>query len=121
MICYLIRHGKDDDSVRGGWSSAPLTADGIKQVQQLSAEILLSDDMDIGVIYTSDLLRAKQTAQMISSVIAVPVIEMPEFREVNNGILAGMKNQIRYGSVLRLFIRRMHGSFSPGRNPILGK
>jgi len=94
MICYLIHHGKDDDSVRGGWSSAPLTADGIKQVQQLSAEILMSDDMDIGVIYTSDLLRAKQTAQMISSVIAVPVIEMPEFREVNNGILAGMKNQI---------------------------
>ena len=25
MICYLVRHGKDDDSVRGGWSDYSLT------------------------------------------------------------------------------------------------
>lgn len=94
MICYLIRHGKDDDSVRGGWSNAPLTAEGIEQVHRLSKKIRMSDGMDIGAIYTSDLPRAKQTAQIISSAISVPVIELPQFREVNNGVLAGMKNQM---------------------------
>lgn len=94
MICYIIRHGKDDDSVRGGWSDTPLSAEGIRQVQRLSAEILTSEDMDIGAIYASDLPRARQTAQIISSALSVPVIEMPEFREVNNGALAGMKNQV---------------------------
>lgn len=29
MICYLVRHGKDDDSVRGGWSKSPLSDEGI--------------------------------------------------------------------------------------------
>lgn len=30
MTCYLLRHGKDDDTLRGGWSDAPLTAEIIK-------------------------------------------------------------------------------------------
>lgn len=94
MICYLIRHGKDDDSVRGGWSHSPLTAEGVKQVERLSAEIFSAEHMKIGTIYTSDLPRAKQTAEIIASVISVPVVEMPEFRETNNGVLAGMNNKI---------------------------
>lgn len=93
MICYLVRHGKDDDSVRGGWSNSHLTAEGVKQVEKLSAEIL-SANMDVGIIYTSDLLRAKQTAEILSSALSVPFIELPEFRETNNGTLAGMDNQL---------------------------
>lgn len=30
MICYLVRYGQDDDSVRGGWSDCPLTELGIQ-------------------------------------------------------------------------------------------
>ncbi len=94
MICYLVRHGKDDDSVRGGWSNSPLTADGVKEVEQLAAQILSASKMGVGIIYTSDLTRAKQTAKILSSALSVPVIEMPEFRETNNGVLAGMNNQL---------------------------
>ena len=54
MICFLIRHGKDDDSVRGGWSDSLLTAEGVKQVERLSAEIR-SANIDISMIYSSDL------------------------------------------------------------------
>lgn len=94
MICYLIRHGKDDDSVRGGWSDSPLCAEGVRQIQQLSAEILSASDIDIEVIYSSDLPRAKQSAEILASSLSVDVIEMPGFRETNNGVLAGMDNRV---------------------------
>lgn len=36
MICYLVRHGQDDDTVRGGWGNSELTETGIEQVNALS-------------------------------------------------------------------------------------
>ncbi len=94
MSCYIIRHGKDDDSVRGGWSDSPLTDEGVLQIQQLSAKILSDHKINICKIYTSDLRRAKQTAEILAKALSVPVIELPEFRETNNGVLAGMNNRI---------------------------
>lgn len=44
MICYLIRHGQDDDSVRGGWSDCPLTELGIQQSTELADN--LSNDFE---------------------------------------------------------------------------
>ena len=37
MICCLVRHGKDDDTVRGGWSQQPLTDEGKVQAAELIA------------------------------------------------------------------------------------
>ena len=34
MICCLVRHGKDDDTVRGGWSQQPLTDEGEVQAAE---------------------------------------------------------------------------------------
>ncbi len=93
MICYLVRHGKDDDSVRGGWSKSPLTDEGVMQVNLLASKILEDVNMKIGVIYSSDLPRAKQTADILSAALSLPVVEIPEFRETNNGLLAGMDNR----------------------------
>lgn len=92
MICYLIRHGKDDDTVRGGWSNAGLTSVGIQQVNKLAKE-MLKKNIDIDCIYSSDLQRAKETSEIIAEYFNVPIIYKPEFRETNNGDLAGMKNE----------------------------
>lgn len=92
MNCYLVRHGKDDDSVRGGWSDAPLTEQGIEQVKALANDLALNSQMNIVQIFSSDLFRAKQTAEIISKKIDVPVVYLPQFRETDNGVLAGMKN-----------------------------
>lgn len=92
MICYLIRHGKDDDTIRGGWSSAPLTEQGVAQVEALAKRMAFAQDMKIAHVFSSDLLRARQTAEIISREIALPVTYLPQFREVNNGVLAGMEN-----------------------------
>ena len=92
MIIYLVRHGKDDDTVRGGWSQHPLTPEGIKQTEKLAER--LAENIAIGHIYSSDLCRAMQTAEIIANKIKLPVISLPQFRETNNGDLAGMKNDI---------------------------
>lgn len=94
MMCYLVRHGQDDSTVRGGWSSALLTAEGVSQVHALAASLLQNPNICPAVIHTSDLPRARQTAEILGNVLQLSVIENHLFREVNNGDLAGMKNEI---------------------------
>ena len=93
MICYLVRHGKDDGTVRGGWSQQPLTNEGKEQADEL-ASFVQGSDLAIKHIYSSDLLRAMQTAQSVADKLHLPIVPMPEFREVNNGDLAGIKNEL---------------------------
>ena len=93
MVCYLVRHGKDDGTVRGGWSQQPLTNEGKAQADEL-ASFVQGSDLAIKHIYSSDLLRAMQTAQSVADKLHLPIVPMPEFREVNNGDLAGIKNEL---------------------------
>ena len=92
MICYLVRHGKDDDSLRGGWSTTPLTEEGIAQMQALAHCLAVELQSNIAQVFTSDLLRAKQSAEIIAQRTNASVVLLPQFREVNNGLLAGMNN-----------------------------
>lgn len=98
MICYLVRHGKDDDTVRGGWSQQPLTEEGIRQAEKLAAT-----HWNIKHIYSSDLPRAMQTAQIIGNIIGLQVKALPELRETNNGDLAGMKHSVALERYPNLF------------------
>jgi len=91
MTCYLIRHGQDDETVRGGWSNYPLTEEGTRQAEILAEEM---SRLAVGAVYSSDLLRAMQTAQVLAETLHLPVVPLPQFREVNNGDLAGMKNTL---------------------------
>ena len=103
MICYIVRHGKDDNTVRGGWSDTPLTAEGIMEVEKLASVLSKSLDLDIKKMYSSDLKRAKQTAEIISSHLCLDIEYLSDFREVNNGKLAGMKNDVAKEKYPNLF------------------
>ena len=94
MICCLVRHGKDDDTVRGGWNDLPLTADGLAQADAL-AEYLVKNQSSFNIkhIFSSDLMRARQTAYPLSERLGLPIEYIAEFREVNNGLLSGMSNE----------------------------
>lgn len=92
MNCFLIRHGKDDESLRGGWSEVPLSLEGIEQIRQLATQ-LSETEISFAAIYSSDLTRAKQSAQILSDFLDLPIVYLPEFREVNNGALAGLRNE----------------------------
>ncbi len=94
MICYLIRHGKDDDRLRGDWSPTPLSEQGISEVQQLADHLAADPNFHVVRIFSSDLLRARQTAEILSSGLRIGVEYLPQFRETNNGVLAGMENAV---------------------------
>ena len=94
MYCYLVRHGKDDESIRGGWCDASLCEEGIMQVNQLVTELHHNQEFCVERIYSSDLKRAEETAIILGNTLDVPVVFWFQFREVNNGSLAGMKNDI---------------------------
>ena len=91
MTIYLVRHGKDDSTVRGGWSSHGLSPEGITQVQALAEEIAATR-INVDRIYSSDLQRAAETAEILSSRLGYPIEYISGLREVDNGVLAGMKN-----------------------------
>jgi probable phosphoglycerate mutase len=100
MNIFLVRHGKDDDKYRGGWSNLPLIQEGIIQ-SKLLAEYLKDKESkyNIQIIISSDLLRTKQTAEIIQKELCVPVDYTYQLREINNGKLAGMLNE----DVLKLY------------------
>ena len=95
MICYLVRHGKDDGTVRGGWSAQPLIEEGENQAKALAQYLSEHrETLNIKRIYSSDLLRARQTASPAADALGLPLSLLPNFREANNGDLAGMDNTL---------------------------
>ncbi len=93
MILFLLRHGHEADGFRGGWSDLSLDGIGREQSAVLAEHFAHKQrEYHIKRIYSSDLPRAMQTAGIISDALHIPVISKSEFREVNNGALAGLDN-----------------------------
>lgn len=95
MILKLIfvRHGKDDDRYRGGWSNLDLLPEGMEQAKQLAKHLKEHHDTyTITHIISSDLPRTMTTANFIASELDLPIYEEMRIRETNNGDLAGMLN-----------------------------
>lgn len=95
MKIYLARHGKDEDGYRGGWSMRGLTDTGKNQVEILGNHLYnYSLQYNIKTIFSSDLTRAKETAQPISEKLDIKIEYIEDLREMNNGDLAGLQNDI---------------------------
>ena len=91
MKLIFVRHGKDDDRYRGGWSNIDLLPEGIEQAKKL-ANHLKENNYSITQIISSDLPRTMTTARVISSKLGITVQKEVRIRETNNGDLAGMLN-----------------------------
>jgi alpha-ribazole phosphatase len=88
-----VRHGQTSWNQEGkyqGHSDISLNERGIKQ-GNLVAKRLAKEK--ISAIYSSDLLRAQQTAEAIAEYHGLSVITKPEFREINFGIWEGLTYQ----------------------------
>jgi len=89
----FVRHGQTSWNQEGkyqGHSDISLNERGIKQ-GNLVAKRLANEK--ISAIYSSDLLRAQQTAEAIAEYHGLSVITKPEFREINFGIWEGLTYQ----------------------------
>lgn len=93
MKIIFVRHGKDDDRYRGGWSSLDLVAEGVAQAKLLSHHISENREYyQITKLISSDLQRTLTTASYLSEALGLPIQKEPILRETNNGVLAGMLN-----------------------------
>ena len=121
MKVYLIRHGKDDDRYRGGWSNLGLIKEGEEQSQRLASYLKQhSKEYPISQIISSDLKRAICTAKAIQKELDVPITLSKDWREMNNGDLAGMLNSVALEKYPELFFNtlRMDECYPNGESPI---
>lgn len=90
----LIRHGMTDmnsttdtsvDRIRG-WLNVPLAPEGIKEAHKLAGELR---DMGLDVLYSSDLERALETAEIIAKKLKIKVISTGMLRPWDLGTFAG--------------------------------
>jgi broad specificity phosphatase PhoE len=87
---YLVRHGQSAGNVEGrfgGHSPTPLSALGAKQAQH-TAHALAKER--IRAIYSSDLLRAVQTAEPLAKLTNLKINATDAFRERHVGVLEGL-------------------------------
>ena len=86
----LVRHGETEENVRHilqGHLPGRLTADGLRQAQEL-AEQLAGQPFDI--LLTSDLERARRTAEVLAEALSLQPIEDVRLRERDWGELTGL-------------------------------
>ena len=86
MIIYLVRHGQTDWNARKivqGVTDMPLNETGLAQAARARD---LMKDVPIDIIYSSPLVRAYRTAEIINECHGVPIITEPRIRERNYGM-----------------------------------
>jgi alpha-ribazole phosphatase len=87
---YLIRHGQSEGNAArtfGGHSATPLSPRGKKQAAATARALA---DESITAIYSSDLIRASDTARPLGAKLHLPVETTSAFRERNVGVMEGL-------------------------------
>lgn len=87
---YLIRHGETPWNVVGryqGQLDPPLNEKGRHQAGAAAAELV---PLDFAAIYSSDLARARQTAEALAKQTGLPIRLDPRLREINQGEWEGV-------------------------------
>jgi probable phosphoglycerate mutase len=86
----LVRHGETDWNAEGrlqGHTDRPLNDHGRRQAHEL-AEELTGEQLD--AIYSSDLVRARETAEIVGERLGLPVMLDRGLREKNWGTWEGL-------------------------------
>ena len=104
----LIRHGQSEGNAErrfGGHSPTPLSPLGRRQAEATAAAI---SSESITAIYSSDLLRATETAEPLSIITKIGINHSSAFRERSVGVMEGLtfqeaaeKHPDQYGALLR--------------------
>jgi broad specificity phosphatase PhoE len=89
----LVRHGETDWNAERRWqghTDVPLNDRGREQARRL-AESLVREDVD--AIYSSDLARAQETAEIVGIRLGLPVVVDPDLREIDVGSREGLTGE----------------------------
>ena len=94
-VLLLVRHGETDWNAEGrvqGHTDRPLNDFGRRQAKEL-ADRLAGEGAD--AIYTSDLVRAKETAEIVGERLGLTVVVDPGLREKDWGTWEGLTGDER--------------------------
>jgi len=100
---YLFRHGETDYNREHrfqGHLDIPLNEEGRRQATRLIPAL---KHVGIDCILSSDLMRARETAEIVASQLKVPVFETPGLREAHLGAAQGLTTEQiaeRFGQAL---------------------
>jgi broad specificity phosphatase PhoE len=89
----LLRHAQTDSNAAGpnprlsGWTDVPLNAAGWQQVARLQRRFC--SEAPIAALYSSPLLRARETAESIAGVSGTSPRLIDALREINCGVVDG--------------------------------
>jgi broad specificity phosphatase PhoE len=108
----LARHGESDWNRDGRWqghADRPLTDRGREQAREL-AERLAATELD--AVYSSDLVRARETAAIVAEPHRLSVHELPALREVDVGSWSGLTRteaEVRFPEAYRRWTHGIEG------------
>ena len=92
---WLVRHGQTDWNLTGRWQGQAHDAPGLNDVgraQTLSAREKLNGH-SFSAIYSSDLLRSRQTAELLAEPLRLTITLEPRLREMDLGDWEGMQSE----------------------------
>lgn len=117
---YLVRHASTAWNDEGRWQcldDKPINDKGHVQAEAVSNEFLrLSEKLDFSRVYSSPLMRAKQTAGPIAKKLGLEVFVEPLLRELDCGLLSGLKLE-EAKSRFSDFYSRLEGNWLDERYP----
>jgi broad specificity phosphatase PhoE len=121
VVFYLTRHGKTmlntTDRVQG-WSDSPLTPPGI-EVAEYAGKGLTG--INFKKVYSSDLSRARQTAQVMLAAKGdtnMEIITNSAFREVCCGSYEGATNDKMWGEIA-IYLHMQRKDIYPKRDNVI--
>jgi|SRR5581483_11612906 len=86
----VARHGETDWNREGrwqGWADPPLNDTGREQARALAAQLR---DVPFDAVFSSDLRRAFETAEIVAKPHGVPVVADRDLREIDIGSWSGL-------------------------------
>lgn len=119
MSCrvYLIRHGETEWNTTmkfQGITDIPLSEHGRQQAVSLGVRLA---GLKLDAFYASDLIRAYETAEIISNHHGMPVKTVPGLREMNFGAWEGLTNtelMVHYASEIKQWLDNPFSVKIPG-------
>src|SRR5829696_9061290 len=109
----LARHGETDWNLERrvqDHTDRPLNDTGREQARALAEELA---DTPLGAVYSSDLVRAHETARIVADRHGLDVTAVPDLREREFGTWEGLTDR----EILQRFPQAHHGSWGDGETP----
>ncbi len=116
-VIILVRHGESTANTNrvcvSSTEGAPLTTVGRREARITASEL---NKLKISALYTSPVLRARQTAQIISNVVRVPALVDERLHECTMGPFEGKRLSGRFPDIETMRLIRDPKGVEPFRS-----